>query len=155
MSWLVVPRRDRFPAQVERAFAALFERGFVVADRSRFRMGETLTLATGGRVVHLDSDGDSRTIDVRIERRPAGDVPALRLDDVTWVLAPDLLGGRRGLPRLVREADRAPHLEYWAGVLEAVVAPWLDGDDEWWDRTAPLVAEHVARTRWRVDPAEG
>lgn len=154
MSWFVVPRRDRFTAQAERAFVSLLGRGFVVADRSSYRLGETLTLAKGSRGVNVDADYDCNVVRVDLRPQPwAGyGAPHLDLEEVARALAPELLDGHRALPRLVREADRAPHLEFWAGVLEVVAGAWLDGDDDWWERTAPLVAD-LAERRLRASSA--
>jgi hypothetical protein len=60
---------------------------------------------------------------------------ALGLDEVAGVLASDTLVGRGDLPILLHQSDRSAHLRFWAGVLQAVAMPWLNGDREWFDRT--------------------
>jgi len=57
----------------------------------------------------------------------------LKLREVAELIAPHSLTGEENLPPIEREADRLPHLRFWAVVLEAVAADWLRGDRTWFD----------------------
>ena len=85
-----------------------------------------------------DSDGDTRSLEVKLIRLDDNQLPArwwerqnprvrLRQREVAEALAPQSLTGESGLPPIEREADRAPHLQFWASVLQAVAADWLHG----------------------------
>jgi hypothetical protein len=95
--------------------------------------------------IHLDCDGDTRTLGVVLIRLDDNELPerwwerqipsvALSLRAVADALAPQSLTGETGLPPIEREADRAPHLRFWASVLQNVAADWLQGDRTWFDK---------------------
>jgi hypothetical protein len=138
-----VPPADRWPAQVQEAFGFLGKLGFQVIDGGTYRLGDWTLLGNGDAGIHLDSDGDTRTVGVMLIRLDDGRLPArwwdgqmvprvsLGLSGVTELLAPRALIGVSGLPPIEREADRAPHLRFWASVLQAVAADWLHGDPSW------------------------
>jgi len=146
----LVPREDRWPAQVQEAFAFLFDRGFVVLDRSTYRLGESSVIAKSNAGVALDADFDAQLVSARLIRLQDGSRPdrwwenrtprcSMDLGEVARVLAPESRQVQGELPRLRAEADRAPHLRFWASVLRAVASPWLEGDERWFDRTAQLL----------------
>ena len=152
MAWLQLPEADRWPRQVQEAFGFLDELGFRVVDSGTYRLGDWTVLGNGYAGIHLDCDGDCRSVAVTLLRLEGGESPArwwerqvprvsLRLREVAEVLAPESLSGESDLPPLEREADRAPHLQFWASVLEAVAADWLQGDQTWFDRTESRVRE--------------
>jgi len=137
-----VPKADRWPTQVQEAFGFLGKLGFQVVDSGTYRLGDWTLLGNGYAGIHLDSDGDTRSVDVRLIHLDNGQLPArwwerqiprvsLRLHEVTEMLAPRALIGMSGLPPIECEADRAPHLRFWASVLETVAADWLHGDLTW------------------------
>ena len=137
-----VPPADRWPAQVQEAFGFLEKLGFQVVDSGTYRLGDWTLLGNSYAGIHLDSDGDTRSVDVRLIRLDNGQFPgtvvgradprvSLRLHEVTEMLAPQALIGVSDLPPIEREADRAPHLRFWASVLQAVAADWLHGDRSW------------------------
>jgi hypothetical protein len=155
VTWPLVPERDRWPAQVEEAFGFLFARGFRVIDRDTYRLGESSVIGNDFAGVHLDADYDSNVVSATLLRLDEGRVPdrwwerraprvGLGLREVAGVLAPGTLEGLSDLPALRREADRAPHLRFWAGVLQAVAMPWLKGDREWFDRTERVLSGRQA-----------
>ena len=142
MAWPQVPKADRWPTQVQEAFGFLEKLGFQVVDSGTYRLGDWILLGNGSAGIHLDSDGDTRSVEVRLIRLDDGHLPArwwerqiprvsLRLREVAEMLAPQALIGVSGLPPIEREADRAPHLHFWASVLQAVAADWLQGDRSW------------------------
>ena len=137
-----VPSSDRWPAQVQEAFGFLEKLGFQVVDSGTYRLGDWTLLGNGYAGIHLDSDGDTRSVQVKLIRLHDGQLPArwweariprvsLRLREVAEVLAPQALIGVSALPPIEREADRAPHLRFWARVLQAVAADWLQGNQSW------------------------
>jgi len=139
--------RDSWPAQLEEAFGFLFSRGFRIIDGGTYRLGEWAVIGNDFAGVHLDGDADSQGFRATLLRLDQGRVPerwweprtprvVLGLGEVARVLAPDSLEGRIDLPLLLNQSDRAPHLRFWAGVLQGVAMPWLSGDREWFDRTA-------------------
>jgi len=139
-----VPRADRWSTQVQEAFGFLEELGFRVVDSGTYRLGDWTLFGNGYAGIHLDSDGDTRSVAVKLMRLDDNELPArwwdrqiprvrLRLSEVAEMLAPQSLIGESGLPPIEREADRAPHLQFWAFVLQAVAADWLHGDRTWFD----------------------
>ena len=99
-----VPPSDRWPAQVQEAFGFLEKLGFQVVDSGTYRLGDWTLLGNGYAGIHLDSDGDTRSVDVRLIRLDDGHLPArwwegqvprvsLRLREVTELLAPRALIG--------------------------------------------------------------
>ncbi len=137
-----VPEADRWPTQVQEAFGFLEKLGFQVVDSGTYRLGDWTLLGNGYAGIHLDSDGDTRSVEVRLIRLDDGQFPArwwegqiprvsLRLGEVAGMLAPQALIGVSGLPPIEREADRGPHLRFWARVLQAVAADWLQGNRSW------------------------
>lgn len=144
MGRLQVPRADRWPAQVQEAFGFLEELGFRVVDSGTYRLGDWTLFGNGYAGIHIDSDGDTRSLEVKLIRLDDNQLPArwwerqnprvrLRQREVAEALAPQSLTGESGLPPIEREADRAPHLQFWASVLQAVAADWLHGDRAWFD----------------------
>jgi hypothetical protein len=140
-----LPTADRWPTQVQQAFGFLEELGFRVVDSGTYRLGDWTLLGDGYSGIHLDSDGDTHTLDVMLIRLEDNRLPerwrerqtpcvALRLRGVAELLAPQSLIGESGLPPIEREADRAPHLQFWASVLQDVAADWLEGDRTWFDK---------------------
>ena len=137
-----VPPSDRWPTQVQEAFGFLEKLGFQVVDSGTYRLGDWTLLGNGYAGIHLDSDGDTRSVETRLIRLDNGQFPArwwegqiprvsLRLRQVAEMLAPQALIGVSDLPPIEREADRAPHLRFWASVLQTVTADWLHGDRSW------------------------
>jgi hypothetical protein len=141
---LQVPRADRWPTQVKLAFGFLEDLGFQVVDGGTYRLGDWTLLGNGYAGIHLDCDGDTHSLEVALIRLDDDQLPAgwwepqtprvmLRLREVAETLAPQSLTGESALPPIEREADRAPHLQFWASVLQAVAADWLQGDRTWFD----------------------
>lgn len=139
-----VPEADRWSVQLRDAFGFVEELGFRIADSGTYRLGDWSLFANGDAGIHLDSDGDTRTVVVRLVRLDNGHMPAqwwerqiprvtLRLREVAELLAPDCLAGEVNLPPIEREADRAPHLRFWAGVLQALAQDWLHDNPTWFD----------------------
>ena len=137
-----VPKAARWPTQVQEAFGFLEKLGFQVVDSGTYRLGDWTLLGNGYAGIHLDSDGDTRSVEVKLIRLDEGLLPArwweariprvsLRLREVAEMLAPQALIGVSALPPIEREADRAPHLRFWARILQAVAADWLQGDRSW------------------------
>jgi len=137
--------RDSWPAQLEEAFGFLFSCGFRIIEGATYRLGEWAVIGNDFAGVYLDGDADSQMFRASLLRLDKGRVPDRRweprtprvelgLGEVARVLAPDSLEGLRDLPVLLNQSDRAPHLRFWAGVLQAVAMPWLSGDREWFDR---------------------
>jgi len=125
-------------------FGFLEEHGFRVVDSGTYRLGDWTLFGNGYAGIHIDSDGDTRSVQVKLMRLDDNQLPArwwdrqiprvsLRLREVAEVLAPRSLIGESGLPPIEREADRAPHLRFWASALQAVAADWLHGDRTWFD----------------------
>ncbi len=133
------------------SFGFLFDLGFHVVGHSRYRLGESWTVGDDVVGVRLDSDSDGgprvSAMFVRLRGGLVPDdwwqrhrpLPTMDVADVAAVLAPETLTGRSALLPVRREADRLPHLEFWAGVVQVVAAPWLRGDRDWYDRTERLV----------------
>ena len=139
--------QDQWPAQLEGPFGFLFTRGFRVIASSEYRLGEWTVLANDFAGLFLDGDADSQAFRAAAVRLDQGRLPErwltaqsppvmLSLKEVADLLAPDSLRGLADLPPLSTQSDRLPHLKFWARVLQAVAAPWLDGDREWFERTA-------------------
>jgi len=139
-----VPVSDRWPAQVREAFGWVEELGFRVVDGGTYRLGNWTLLGNGDAGIHLDCDGDTRSLEVKLIRLDNGQMPpkwwerqtprvTLRLREVAELVAPRSLAGLASLPPIEREADRAPHLRYWAAVLQVAAADWLRGDLAWFD----------------------
>lgn len=127
------------------AFGFLEELGFSVVDGGTYRLGDWTLLGNGNAGVHIDCDGDTRSLAVTLIRLADNQLPArwwerrsprvrMGLREVAEVLAPQSLIGESDLPPLDREADRAPHLRFWATVLQAAAADWLRGDRTWFDQ---------------------
>jgi hypothetical protein len=142
MGRLGVPRADRWAAQVQVAFGFLGELGFRVVDSGTYRLGDWTLFGNGYAGIHIDSDGDTRSLQVKLFRLDDNQLPArwrerqiprvrLRLREVAEMVAPQCLIGESGLPPIEREADRAAHLQFWACVLQAVATDWLQGDQTW------------------------
>jgi hypothetical protein len=144
MGRLQVPRADRWPTQVQEAFGFLEELGFRVVDSGTYRLGDWTLFGNGYAGIHIDCDGDTRSLQVKLIRLDDNQLPArwrepqiprirLTLREVAEMLAPQSLIGESGLPPIEREADRAAHLQFWAFVLQVVAADWLQGDRTWFD----------------------
>jgi hypothetical protein len=140
-----LPATDEWASQVQQAFGFLEEIGFRIVDSGTYRLGDWTLLGNGSAGIKLDSDGDTRTLDVMLIQLENNRIPerwwepqsprvALRLRAVAEILAPQSLDGAAGLPPIEREADRAPHLKFWASVLQGVAADWLHGDRTWFDK---------------------
>lgn len=139
-----VPWADRWSTQVQQTFGFLEDMGFRVVDSGTYRLGDWTLLGDGCAGIHLDCDGDTRTLSVMLIRLEGNQLPerwwerqtprvTLGLREVAEILAPQSLAGESGLPPIEREADRAPHLRFWASALQAVAADWLQGDRTWFD----------------------
>ena len=139
-----VPWVDRWSTQVQQTFGFLEDLGFRVVASGTYRLGDWTLLGDGCAGIHLDCDGDTRTLRVMLIRLEGNQLPegwwerqtprlTLGLREVAEILAPQSLTGESGLPPIEREADRAPHLRFWASVLQAVAADWLPGDRAWFD----------------------
>lgn len=144
MERLEVPPADCWATQVQQAFGFLEELGFQVVNGGTYRLGDWTLFGNGYAGIHIDSDGDTRSLQVKLIRLDDNQLPArwrerqiprvrLRLREVAEMLAPQSLIGESGLPPIKREADRAAHLQFWACVLQAVAADWLQGDRTWFD----------------------
>jgi hypothetical protein len=140
-----VPASDRWSTQLREAFGFVEELGFRVVDSGTYRLGDWTLFRNGDAGIHLDCDGDSRSLQVRLMRLDNDHMPprwwdsqiprvTLRLREVAELVAPESLAGEASLPPLQREADRAPYLRFWASVLQAVASDWLHGDRSWFDR---------------------
>jgi hypothetical protein len=139
-----VPEADRWAAQVSATFGFLEQLGFRVIDSGRYRLGNWTLLGNGSVGIHLDCDGDTRSLTVKLVRLKSGYMPdqwwdpqiprvALSLRQIAELLAPESLSGEASLPPMEREADRAPHLRFWASVLQAVAADRAQLDGAWYD----------------------
>jgi hypothetical protein len=139
-----VPESDRWPAQVREAFGFVEELGFRVVDSGTYRLGNWTLLGNGYAGIRLDCDGDTRSLEVKLMGLDNDHMPprwwdrqtprvSLGLREVAELVAPQSLAGLANLPPIEREADRAPHLRFWAAVLQAVAADWLHGDRAWFD----------------------
>jgi hypothetical protein len=146
MAWRGVPEADRWDRQIQDAFGFLGELGFQVVDSGTYRLGNWTVFGNGNAGIHLDCDGDCRSLDVTLIRLEGNQMPgrwwdrqvprvSLGLREVASTLAPESLSGESDLPPIEREADRSPHLEFWASVLQAIAADWLHGDQTWFART--------------------
>jgi hypothetical protein len=139
-----LPWADRWSTQVQQAFGFLEQHGFRIVDGGTYRLGNWTLFGNEGAGVHLDCDGDTRSLAVMLACLDGDQLPqrwwerqtprvTLGLREVAVVLAPGSLAGEADLPPIQREADRAPHLRFWAAVLQAAAADWLNGDSTWWD----------------------
>jgi hypothetical protein len=139
-----VPEADRWPAQVSGAFGLVEQFGFRVIDSGSYRLGNWTLFGNGSVGIHLDCDGDTRSLAVKLVRLENGHMPdrwwdrqvprvTLSLRDIAEVLAPQSLAGEVGLPPIECEADRAPHLRFWFSVLQAVAGDWAHMDETWYD----------------------
>lgn len=147
--------RDSWPAQLEEPFGFLFAFGFRILDGGTYRLGEWVLIGNDFAGVFLDGDADSQMFRASLVRLDAGRMPdrwweprtprvVLGLGEVARLLAPDSLSGLRALPALINQSDRAEHLSFWAGVLQAVALPWLSGDREWFTRTEAELSDGQA-----------
>jgi hypothetical protein len=150
-----VPASDKWPSQVQEAFGFLDSLGFRVVDGGTYRLGNWTLFGNGSAGIQLDCDGDSRSLTVDLMRLDDNRLPErwwepqtprvkLGLREVAELLAPEALVGVADLPEIEREADRAPHLRFWACVLRAVAADWLQGNPDWFDD----VASRQPQRRW-------
>jgi hypothetical protein len=55
------------------------------------------------------------------------------IDSGSYRLGNWTLFGNVSLPSIEREADRAPHLRFWASVLQTVAGDWAHVDEAWYD----------------------
>jgi len=140
-----VPEADKWPVQVSAAFGFVEQLGFRVIDGGSYRLGNWTLFGNGPIGIHLDCDGDTRSLAVKLVRLENGHMPdrwwyrqvprvTLSLREIAELLAPQSLTGEASLPPIEREADRAPHLRFWASVLQAVAADWKHLDGAWYDR---------------------
>jgi hypothetical protein len=140
-----VPEADKWSTQLREAFGFVEELGFRVVDSGTYRLGDWTLFSNGYAGIHLDCDGDTRSLQVRLMRLDNDHMPpwwwdrqvprvALRLREVAELVAPESLAGEASLPSIKREADRAPYLRFWASVVQAVASDWLHGDRSWFDR---------------------
>jgi hypothetical protein len=139
-----IPAADRWPTQLQVAFGFLDDLGFQVVDGGTYRLGEWILFGNGDVGIHVDCDGDCRSMEVKLIRLDDGRLPAqwwdrripgvvLRLREVAELLAPQALSGESDLPPLDRQANRPPSLQFWASVLQTVAPEWLRGDQAWFD----------------------
>jgi hypothetical protein len=139
-----VPASDMWSAQVAEAFGFIEELGFRIVDSGTYRLGNWTLFGNGNTGIHLDCDGDTRSLEVRLIRLDDDQMPprwwerqtprvTLTLRVAAELLAPQSLAGEANLPPIVNEADRAPHLRFWAAVLQAVAADTFQGDRAWFD----------------------
>jgi hypothetical protein len=137
-----LPEVDQWGSQVRVAFGFLEEMGFRIVDSGTYRLGDWTLFGNGYAGIHLDCDGDTRTLQVTLIHLDGNQLPerwwerqaprvALRLRAVAEILAPQSLTGESSLPPIEREADRARHLRFWSSVLQAVATDWLQGDRTW------------------------
>jgi hypothetical protein len=137
-----VPETDGWTRQVQEAFGFLEELGFRVVDSGTYMLGNWTLFGDGYAGVYIDSDFDCRFVAVKLIRLDDNRMPerwwerrdprvSLSLYEVAELLAPQSLSGGSGLPRIEREADRAPHLQFWASVLQVVARDWLQGHRTW------------------------
>jgi hypothetical protein len=151
-----VPESDKWPAQVKEAFGFVEELGFRVVDSGTYRLGNWTLLGNGNAGIHLDCDGDTRSLEVKLIRLDSDQMPprwwepqiprvSLRLREVAELVAPQSLADQANLPPIEREADRAPHLHYWAAVLQAAAADWLHGDRTWFDAVEGRLRDELGR----------
>ena len=140
-----IRRADRWPVQVQESFGFAEQLGFRVLDSNTYRRGTWTLLANGDAGLHLDCDMDNRSLFVTLIRLSNGQLPpqwwepraprvALGFREVAELIDPESLADEAGLPVINSEADRAPHLRFWAAVLQTVAADWLHGDEAWFDR---------------------
>lgn len=136
MGLLRPAKRDRWESQVGAAFGFLSPMGFHEIKSDTYRLGRSTVLGNNYAGVHIDADADSGTATVTLMRLRDGEIPeswwerkapreTLGLREVTQLRAPALLEVCSGLPHIRAEADRTPHLWFWAVVLQSVASPWL------------------------------
>ena len=139
-----VPEADRWPVQLSASFGLAEQAGFRVIDSGTYRLGNWTLFGNGSVGIHLDCDGDTRSLAVKLVRLENGHMPerwwerqvprvTLGLREVAELLAPQSLAGEASLPSIDREADRASHLRFWASVLQAVASDWAHVDEAWYD----------------------
>jgi hypothetical protein len=139
-----VPEADRWPVQVSASFGFAEQAGFRVIDGGSYRLGNWTLFGNGSVGLHLDCDGDSRYLAVKLVRLENGHLPerwwerqvprvTLGLREVAELLAPQSLADEVNLPAIEREADRASHLRFWASVLQAVAPDLANVDEAWYD----------------------
>jgi hypothetical protein len=139
-----VPEADRWPVQVSASFGFVEQLGFRVIDSGQYRLGNWTLFGNGSVGIHLDCDGDTRSLTVKLVRLESGHMPdrwwdrhiprvTLSLREIAELLAPQSLTGEASLPAIEREADRAPNLRFWAAVLQAVAADRTHLDGAWYD----------------------
>lgn len=135
---------DRWPVQVSASFGFVEQLGFQVIDSGTYRLGNWTLLGNGSVGIHLDCDGDTRSLTVKLVRLDNGRMPdrwwdrqvprvTLKLSEVAELLAPSSLAGQASLPPIEREADRAYHLQFWAAVLQAVAGDQMHMNEAWYD----------------------
>ena len=149
-----VPKADRWPVQVEGSFGFTEQLGFRVLGRGTYRLGNWTLLGNGDTGIKLDCDGDTRSLEVTLVRlkndqmlprwwEPHVPRARLKLRAVAELIAPESLADEASLPLINSEADRAPHLRFWASVLQAAATEWLHGDRTWLARVErQLRGEH-------------
>jgi hypothetical protein len=119
--------------------------GFHEIESDTYRLGRSSVLGNDYAGVHIDADADSGVAAVTLMRLRGGELPqswwerktpreTLGLREVAQLRAPALLEVASGLPRIRGEADRTPHLWFWAVVLQSVASPWLAGDESWFEQ---------------------
>lgn len=139
-----VPEPDRWPVQVSASFGSVEQLGFQVIDSGSYRLGNWTLFGNGSVGIHLDCDGDNRSLAVTPIRLEYGHMPArwwdrqvprvtLSLREIAELLAPQSLTGEASLPQIAREADRAASLRFWASVLQAVAGDRGHVDGSWYD----------------------
>src|SRR5215468_3904933 len=115
-----VPETDKWTVQLEEAFGFLEVLGFRIADSGTYRLGDWTLFGNGYGGIYLDSDGDTRSLEVRLIRLDNNRMPSpwwevqtpqvtLKLREVAELIAPHSLAGEENLPPIEREADRLPH----------------------------------------------
>jgi hypothetical protein len=139
-----VPEADRWPEQVSASFGFVEQLGFRVIDSGSYRLGNWTLLGNGSVGIHIDCDGDTRSLAVKLVRLENGHMPdqwwdrhipqvTLSLREIAELLVPQSMRGEVNLPPIEREADRAPNLRFWASVLQAVAADGAHLDAAWYD----------------------
>lgn len=112
-----VPEADRWPVQVRASFGFVEELDFRVIDSGTYRLGDWTLFGNGSVGIHLDCDGDTESLVVKLVRLENGHMPdqwwerqiprvTLRLREVAELLAPQSLVGEASLPPIKHEADR-------------------------------------------------
>jgi hypothetical protein len=139
-----LPEADRWPVQVNASFGFVEQLGYQIIDSGSYRLGNWTLFGNGSVGIHLDCDGDTRSLGVKLVRLDNGHMPdrwwdrhvpraTLQLREVAELLAPSSLAGEASLPQIEREAARACHLQFWASVLHAVAGDWAHVDEAWYD----------------------